>query len=143
VIRDRDTRATGGDRSHIPHATAEPWKDLSTWPFPETFHTFSKIKGSTAPLYQNSSTVESVELLMRYDVGPFVRRVLDTAVLMLVAEGDDLTLWDLEIEAFNALPTTAKRLEILRSATHMSVYSNEDNLRMAAGHSTAWLSTRL
>ena len=39
---------------------------------------------------------------MRYDVDPFLPRVLDIAALMLVAEGDDLTLWDLEIEAFNA-----------------------------------------
>jgi hypothetical protein len=36
---------------------------------------------------------------MNYDVGPFVKRNYNTPTLMIVAEGDDLTLWDLEIGA--------------------------------------------
>jgi pimeloyl-ACP methyl ester carboxylesterase len=141
--RDRRSRAVDGTRLYVPHATAEPCKDISTWPFPETFHTFGAIKEAVAPLYQNRSSVESVELLMRYSVNPFLPRVLDKAVLMLVAEGDDLTLWDLEIEAFNQLPTADKRLEILRSATHMTVYSDQSKLDRAAALSSDWLSSHL
>jgi pimeloyl-ACP methyl ester carboxylesterase len=140
---DRAGRAGGKDRLCLPHATAEPWRDISTWPFPETYHTFAHLKVTSAPLYENRSSVESVELLMRYNVGPFLPRVLDKAVLMLVAEGDDLTLWDLEIEAFNALPTNDKRMEILRSATHMTVYSDQAKLDRAATLSSEWLSTHL
>ena len=40
--------------------------------------TFMEIKASHAPLYQNRSTVESVDLLMQYDVGPFVKRIYNT-----------------------------------------------------------------
>jgi len=141
--RDRASRSRDGSRLYIPHATAEPWKDLSTWPFPETFHTFGQIKSDQAPLYENRSSVESVELLMRYSVDPFLPRVLDKAVLMLVAEGDDLTLWDLEIEAFNRLSTTVKELEILRSATHMTVYSDQAKLDHAAARSAEWLAGHL
>ena len=143
LAEDRGGRAEGKDRLYLPHATEEPWRDLSTWPFPETFQTFAQIKETQAPLYENRSSVESVELLMRYDVGPFLRRVLDVAALMLVAEGDDLTLWDLEIDAFNSLPTATKRLEILRSATHMTVYSDQAKLDRAAGLSTEWLTIQL
>jgi cephalosporin-C deacetylase-like acetyl esterase len=127
------------DRRFIPHATAEPVKDLSTWPFPETFHTFKAIKEREAPLYQNRSTVESVDLLLEYDVMPFTRRIYDTPVLMIVAEGDDLTLWDLEIAAFNAIPTAKKKLVTLPHTSHMTLYSDHDKLVTAAGHATAWI----
>ncbi|CAN5485814.1 hypothetical protein BH24ACT5_BH24ACT5_02950 [soil metagenome] len=40
---------------------------------------------------------------------PFARRILDTPTMMIVAEGDDLTLWDLEIDAFNQIPRTGKK----------------------------------
>lgn len=143
LVEDRVSRHTEGARLYLPHATAEPWRDLSTWPFPETFETFGAIKATSAPLYQNSSSVESVELLMRYSVAPFLPRILDKAVLMLVAEGDDLTLWELEIDAFNSLPTAEKRLEILRSATHMTVYSDQSKLDRAAAKSSEWLSGHL
>lgn len=125
------------------HATAEPARDLGTWPFPETYHTFKALKESEAPLYQNRSTVESVDLLLDYDVMPFVRRIYDTPSLMIVAEADDLTLWDLEIGAFNAIPTTKKRLVTLPHTTHMTLYSDQAKLQMAAKHATSWFAEHL
>jgi uncharacterized protein len=83
----------------LPHAAEHSEAEVSAWPFPETVRTFLAIKASEAPLYENRSTVESVDLLMNYDVGPFVKRIYNTPTLMIVAEGDDLTLWDLEIGA--------------------------------------------
>ena len=38
---------------------------------------------------------------MSYNVGPFLPRLLDVPTQVIVAEKDDLTLWDLEIEAYN------------------------------------------
>ena len=144
ILEDRLLRFADPDsRLHIPHATAEPEKDLSTWPFPETFHTFAALKASEAPLYQNSSTVESVDLLLNYDIIPFARRVYDTPTLMIVAEGDDLTLWDLEIGAYNALPTAKKRLHILPHTTHMTLYSDQSKLQVAAAQATAWFAEHL
>ena len=144
ILEDRLLRFADPDsRLHIPHATAEPEKDLSTWPFPETFHTFAALKASEAPLYQNSSTVESVDLLLNYDIIPFARRVYDTPTLMIVAEGDDLTLWDLEIGAYNALPTAKKRLHVLPHTTHMTLYSDQTKLQVAAAQATAWFAEHL
>lgn len=144
ILQDRAARYRDpGSRLHIPHATAEPARDLSTWPFPETFHTFEALRETEAPLYQNSSTVQSVDLLLTYDIVPFARRVYDTPSLMIVAEGDDLTLWDLEIGAFNALPTTRKRLHVLPHTTHMTLYSDRDKLTEAARTAGSWLAEHL
>jgi cephalosporin-C deacetylase-like acetyl esterase len=132
-----------GEQLYIPHATAEPAQDLGTWPFPETYHTFKALKETEAPLYQNSSTVESVDLLLDYDVAPFVKRIYDTPSLVIVAEGDDLTLWDLEIAAYNAIPTSKKKLVTLPHTTHMTLYSDQSKLQTAAGHATAWFTEHL
>ena len=53
---------------------------------------------------------------MSYSVEPFLPRILDTPTLVVVAERDDLTLWDLEIEAYNRIPTPRKKSSS-RSAT--------------------------
>lgn len=144
ILEDRAVRYANPDgRLMIPHATAEPDRDLSTWPFPETYHTFKALKETEAPLYQNSSTVESVDLLLNYDIIPFARRVYDTPTLMIVAEGDDLTLWDLEIGAFNALPTAKKRLHVLPHTTHMTLYSDRSKLAIAAEQASAWFADTL
>jgi uncharacterized protein len=138
ILDDRASRYDSGERLYLPHAAPDPTTEVSAWPFPETYETFRAIKESTAPLYENRSTVESVDLLMRYDVGPFVARIYDTPTLMIVAEGDDLTLWDLEIEAFNAIPTIRKRLQVIPHTTHMTLYSDKDKLTVAAEHARDW-----
>jgi uncharacterized protein len=144
ILEDRATRyADPGSRLYIPHATADPDRDLSTWPFPETYETFLALKQTEAPLYQNSSTVESVDLLLTYDIVPFARRVYDTPTLMIVAEGDDLTLWDLEIEAFNLLPTTRKTMVVLPHTSHMTLYSDRAKLDIAARRASDFLAEQL
>ena len=127
-----------GSRLYLPHAVADPDNEVSAWPFPETFHTFNAIREGSAPLYENRSTVESVDLLLNYDVDPFVKRLYDIPVLMIVAEGDDLTLWDLEIAAFNKIPSARKHLEVLPHTTHMTLYSDQEKLAVAAGHARDW-----
>jgi uncharacterized protein len=138
ILEDRASRYESGERLYLPHAAPDPVKEVSAWPFPETYETFRAIKESTAPLYENRSTVESVDLLMRYDVGPFVARIYDTPTLMIVAEGDDLTLWDLEMGAFNAIPTTRKRLDVIPHTTHMTLYSDKNKLTVAAECARDW-----
>lgn len=144
LAEDRRTRYENpGERLYIPHSTANPDQETSAWPFPETFHTFKAIQETAAPLYQNRSTVESVELLMNYDVAPFVRRIYDKPVLMIVAEGDDLTLWDLEIAAYHMIPSEEKKLVVLRDTTHMTLYSAQDKLEVAAKEARAWFEQTL
>jgi hypothetical protein len=139
ILQDRKLRYEHpGERLYLPHATDEWWRESSAWPFPETVRTFLAIKGSTAPLYQNKSTVESVDLLLNYDVGPFVKRIYETPTLMVVAQGDDLTLWDLEIGAFNAIPAPRKKLEIIANTSHMTMYSDEAKVVKVAGIACDW-----
>lgn len=143
IEQDRVLRHTKDQRLYLPHATAEPELEVSAWPFPETFHTFKALQETEAPAYENRSTVESVELLMNYHVGPFLPRILQTPVLVIAAEGDDLTLWDLEIDAFHQIPSPTKHLEILPHTTHMTLYSDRDKLEHAAALASGWFSEQL
>ena len=139
ILRDRALRyEKPGEQLYLPHATENSAEEVSAWPFPETVQTFMAIKAKEAPLYQNKSTVESVDLLMQYDVGPFVKRIYNTPTLMIVAEGDDLTLCDLEINAFNQIPTTKKKLEVLPHTSHMTLYSDQSKVEIAAKMATDW-----
>jgi pimeloyl-ACP methyl ester carboxylesterase len=139
ILKDRKLRYEHpGERLYLPHATENSEAEISAWPFPETVRTFTAIKNSEAPLYQNRSTVESVDLLMTYDVGPFVKRIYNTQTFMIVAEGDDLTLWDLEIGAFNAIPSARKKLHVLPHTTHMTLYSDPSKVQTAAKLATEW-----
>ena len=129
-------------RAGCGHAT-DPAKGLSTWPFPETEETFRELKAREAPAYQNLSTIESAELLMSYSVGPFLPRLLNTPTLVVVAERDDLTLWDLEIEAYNRIPTAKKRLVVVGDSTHMTLYSDRSLLMQAAAAARDWFAEHL
>ncbi|MGC0366454.1 cephalosporin-C deacetylase-like acetyl esterase [Rhodococcus sp. 27YEA15] len=144
ILEDRKLRYDDPEaRLHIPHASENPEEELSSWPFPETKTTFAALQATEAPLYQNSSTMESVDLLLDYDVNYFVPRILNTPSMMIVAEGDDLTLWDLEIDSFNNIPTTKKELVVLPHTSHMTLYSDQSKLAVAAEHASRWFSRHL
>ena len=138
LLADRRRRFETGEDGHLPHAAGDPLTEVSTWPFQETYETFVELKASEAPAYENRSTIESAELLMSYSVHPFLPRLLDVPTLVVVAEEDDLTLWDLEIEAYNAIPTPKKRLVVIGSSTHMTLYSDRSLLEQAARAATEW-----
>jgi hypothetical protein len=143
VQDDRRKRAAGADGGYLPHASAEPETELSTWPFPETYEAFRELQRTEAPRYENRSTIRSVELLLRYSVWPFIPRLLDVPTLMIVAEGDDLVMWELELAAYQAIPTQKKHLEILRSTTHMTLYSDQSKTSVAADSTARWFAEHL
>jgi len=138
LLEDRRRRFRTGDDGFLPHAAPDPVTEVSTWPFPETYETFVALKASEAPAYENRSTIESAELLMSYSVDRFLPRLLDVPTLVVVAEEDDLTLWDLEIDAYNRIPTPKKRLVVIGSSTHMTLYSDRSLLSQAAQAATGW-----
>ncbi len=65
---------------------------------------------------------------MQYDVEPFCKRIVDTPVLMTVAQGDNITSHDLEIETFNSITNPNKLLKVIEGVNHMSLYSNQEHL---------------
>lgn len=143
LVDDRRARFITGEDGFLPHASPDPASEVSTWPFPETYETFLELKQLEAPAYENRSTIESAELLMSYHVGPFLPRLLDVPTQVIVAEKDDLTLWDLEIEAYNAIPTAKKRLVVIGGSTHMTLYSDRSLLVEAATAASDWYARHL
>ena len=57
---------------------------------------------------------------------------------MVVAEHDDLTLWDDEIRVFNSIATSKKRSFVVRDSTHMTLYSDLTKLEVLAREGRAW-----
>lgn len=138
VAEDRRTRYLTGEHGTIPHS-GDPKTEVVTWPHPETKPVFMRIKEESAPRHEHYSTIASVEGVWQYDMRPFLPRILDTPTLMIVAEGDDLTMWEREIPAFGEIATTKKRLFVQQHSTHMSMYSDKSHLQVAAEQAAQWL----
>lgn len=116
---DRRARAAGEPGGMFPMSSLTPPAELSTWPFPRINEVFNQLKASgEASGHIHESTIESTELLLSYTVFPYLERILDARVLMVVAEGDNITMWDREIAALNAVTSPRKRVELLPAVSH-------------------------
>lgn len=132
ILADRRERTrSGGAGGRMPMSSLKPFEEISTWPFPLIHQIFHDIKDREAPRHEHWSTIESTELLMSYDVAPLAQRIYDTPTLMIVAEGDEITLWDLEIGVYNRIPSSRKKLAVLPKVSHMSLYSKQNDLAVA------------
>lgn len=139
IIEDRRNRFKDiSKRGNIDMSTPDANKTMSTWPLKEVYDAFLDIKAKEAPNHEHYSTIESTELLLSYSVFPFLGRILNIPTLMLVAEGDDITTWDLETQAFNEIATAQKKLFVIQGTTHMKLYSNLSKLEIGAREATAW-----
>ena len=139
IIKDRRERFQTGRSGLIPMTALDHHKTVCTWPYKETNKVFLEIQRTEAPLHQHENTIESVECLESYTVFPFVSRILNIPTLMLVAEGDDLTPWDLAINAFREIPSPEKKLFIIPKTSHMALYASKSKLQIAAKVATGWL----
>jgi fermentation-respiration switch protein FrsA (DUF1100 family) len=140
---DRVNRYRTGEYGYMAMSTTNVGRELCTWPFPETYEAFGDLKRTVAPAHEHFNTIASTELLMNYSVYPFLGRILDTPVLMLLAKGDDLTLWDKEMDVFARIPTERKELYVVPATKHMELYSKRTALEVAAAKCARWLSTQL
>jgi fermentation-respiration switch protein FrsA (DUF1100 family) len=132
IMEDRVARARDGNAGgRMPMSSLTPSEELSTWPFALIHEIFHDIKKREAPLHEHWSTISSNEMLMSYNVFPFAERIYNTPVMMVVAEGDEITLWDLEIKAFNSIPSSQKELVVIPHVSHMSLYSQQTDLQIA------------
>ncbi len=142
LLEDRRARAKGKD-GRMPMSSLTPPTELSTWPFPTIHSVFNEIKGREAPNHEHWSTVESTELLLNYDVGAFARRIYDKPILFVIAEGDEITLWDLEIATYHSVPSARKELAVIPKVSHMSLYSQQDHLSRAGAQAAAFIKKHL
>ncbi len=143
VLEDRRKRFATGEPGYLPMSSPDHATEVVTWPFPEVTEVFLELQRTVAPAHEHRNTVASVELLMNYTVFPYVERIQNTPTLMIVAEGDDITLWEQEIRAFHAIPTAKKRLFVVDETTHMVLYSNRSQLEIAADQGARWFGEHL
>jgi fermentation-respiration switch protein FrsA (DUF1100 family) len=139
----RRHRFATGEDVMVPHFTKDTDSEISAWPFPEGYDVFLHFQQNEAPNYDFEATLESVDLLMSYDVRPFVPRIVNTPVLMIVAENDDITLWDEEIGVYNAIPTVHKKLVVIPKSDHLALYSKKTLLEQCATAATEWFTEQL
>lgn len=143
VEEDREKRFDGGEPGYMAMSTLNVGQELCTWPFPETYDAFKQLQETDAPRHEHRNTVASTEMLMNYSVFPFARRILSTPTLMIVADEDDLTLWDKEIEAFKAIGSQDKELFVTPNVAHMALYSDRSALEIAAERAAAFFEDKL
>jgi pimeloyl-ACP methyl ester carboxylesterase len=133
----RRERYRTGKHRYLPHQPANE-QDLGTWPFPKSRETFARLKAAQAPAYEGFATAASTDMLLTYSVLPFLKRLVATPTLMVVAEGDDHTHWDLAAEAFSAIPGDRKRFHVVPKSTHLTLYEDADTLASVAELGAEW-----
>jgi uncharacterized protein len=145
ILEDRRKRFETGEYGYLPMSAtpAGPGDELVTWPFDEVKTVFEELQRTQAPSHQHRSTIASVEMLMQYDVSPYANRLVNKPVMMIVANEDDITSWDRETEVFYAIPSNEKRLLVLPSTSHMTLYSNLTALDLAAKAAGSWFAQHL
>jgi pimeloyl-ACP methyl ester carboxylesterase len=143
INTDRRARYEGKEPGLIPFHVADPTKDLSTWPFADSLPVFSKLRETTAPNFENYSTIESVEMMLAYTVFPYVRRITKTPTMMVLTENDHKTLVDLEVDAFNQIASPTKECAILPALNHTSLYEDAQHTRTAATPAARWFAKYL
>jgi dienelactone hydrolase len=145
LLADRRHRQETGEYTYIGMSgTPEsPDAPLTTWPFDEVRIVFEELKVTQAPRHEHRNTVQSVENLMQYNAAPYAHRIINKPVMMILASGDDITMWDQEIAAFDAIQSPDKELVILPATDHMTLYSNLTALDYAARAAGSWFSRHL
>jgi len=142
VLDARRKLVATGEHTYIQHQPADE-TELAAWPFPKSKVTFKRLKENQAPGYEGHSTMASVDMLLSYSVFPHVERLLSTPTLLVVAEGDDHTHWDLAAKAFDAIPAERKKFEIVPRSGHLTFYEDEETLRNVAGFGAEWFDAHL
>lgn len=142
ILQVRRYRVSGKE-GKIAMASLTPYGELSVWSFPGVNEDFMQVKESEATLHKHWSTMESAALLLNNSISPFLSRAINTNVMMIVAECDNITAWDLEVQAFNQITSQAKQLDIPSGVSHMSLYSDRADTNIAAVRAEEWFSKTL
>lgn len=131
-----------GEHSYLPHQPKDE-SELASWPFPKSRVTFARLKETQAPAYEGRSTAASTEMLLAYSVMSYVERLHGTPTLLVVAEGDDHTHWDLAAKAYDAIPGDRKRLHVVPRSGHLTLYEDEQAVSAVAQVAAAWFTEHL
>ena len=119
---DRRARYAGEPAAMIPVVSEDP-AGPAALPTPDSFEWFTQTAEARAPSWRNEVTLQSVELFTEYEPGAYLPFVSPTPLLMLVADGDHLTVAE---EAFTAYEQALepKKLVVLHGG-HFGAYVGE------------------
>ena len=145
VAQARDHLYSTGEHTYMgmSASVATPDAELTTWPLDEVRDTFVMLKETQAPRHEHRNTVKSVQNLMAYNAAPYAKRLIDTPTMVIVANDDDITLWDVELDVFNSVPCPTKEWVVLPGTDHMTLYSDLTALEYAAQAAGSWFSQHL
>src|SRR2546427_83812 len=101
----------GKEPGMIPAVAADPLGPC-VMPTPDSWEWFSKTGETRAPSWRNEVTLRSVEMLMEYEPGAYIKRVAPIPLCLVVAAGDVLTPTELALAAYQRA-LEPKRLGIL------------------------------
>ena len=135
---DRANRYAGKPPAMIPVVDADPLAP-SALPTQDSYTWFTETGATRAPSWRNEVTLRSVEMFWEYEPGAYVQWVSPTPLLIVVAQGDHLTICDLAIEAYEQA-REPKRLVILPGGHFDAYVAGFDG---AAGAATDWFSEHL
>ena len=146
LAEDRRERFSGKPSGRMPMSPEKEVSsnhELTAWPFPHVHAGFKAIKEKEAPRHEHWNTIESVELLLQYKVAQFCARIVETPVMMTLAQADNITSADLEAEAFNAITNPNKCFVSVAGVDHMSLYTNREHLGKVGRAQEGWLKNLL
>jgi uncharacterized protein len=145
IAEERVKRAESGTHSYMPMSGTPtgPNDELTVWPDDDVRKVFEELKATQAPRHEHRNTIASVERLMEYDASVFAPRLINVPTMMIVADHDDITMWDQEIAAFDSIPSPRKELVVIPSTSHMTLYSDVTALDFAARAASSWFGRTL
>jgi len=135
---DREARFRGEAPAMIPVVDADPMA-ASALPTPDSWEWFSQTGETRAPSWRNEVTLRSVEMFWEYEPGAWIQWISPTPLLLVVAQGDHLTVSDLAIAALERA-REPKRLAVLPGG-HFDAYTT--GFQGASGVARDWFAAHL
>jgi fermentation-respiration switch protein FrsA (DUF1100 family) len=116
---DREARFRGEPPAMVPVVDPDPMA-TSALPTADSWEWFGQTGETRAPSWRNEVTLRSVEMFWEYEPGAWIEWISPTPLLLVVAQGDHLTVSDLAIAALERA-REPKRLALLPGG-HFDAY---------------------
>ncbi len=135
---DRRNRYAGKPPAMIPVVAENPAAP-SALPTADSWAWFTETGKARAPSWRNEVTLRSVEMFTEYEPGAYVGYISPTPLLLVVAQGDHLTVADEALAAYERA-LEPKKLEILAGG-HFDAYVKD--FEAAAASARDWFVAHL
>ncbi|WP_213309166.1 alpha/beta hydrolase [Paraburkholderia sacchari] len=131
---DRMRRFSGDLPAMIPAVSEDPTTP-SAMPHADAWEWFSTTSRSRAPAWKNEVTLRSIEMLMEYEPGSYVRAISPTPLLIVAAPADHLNPGELQLDAFDRA-LEPKKLVVVPGG-HFDAYTGP-NFDVSSGAAVNW-----